>query len=207
MTDRKNLIVRLDLGEIEAIRAAPGAIRVVITNAQDVCCVHSAVICDAAIALGGTQDGQRNLLRAATAALPDNVIYDRFQGAFIDRFGVDPVNGSFTANAYDAAWLMALGSVWATYHGDGLLGADGKHEVTGVNIARGLRKTAGADSTTAIRFIRTEWPSAVSQFMAGREIDVTGVAGDHDWDLSSEEAPGPTTLFQRDADGNFKPAE
>ncbi len=52
-------------------------------------------------------------------------------------------------------------------------------------------------------FIKTELPGGLAQFMAGRSIDVTGASGKHDWDLSTEEAPGPTALYQADAEGNL----
>jgi branched-chain amino acid transport system substrate-binding protein len=137
---------------------------------------------------------------AATAEPPPSFVYNSYRDAFRERYDVDPHDSSFTANAYDAMWLMALGATWATFNGDGALD-DGRHEVDGLNITRGLRKTTGGMSE--IRFIRTEWPGGVAQFMAGRAIDVIGASGNHDWDLRSEEAPGPTALFQADAQGNL----
>jgi len=136
---------------------------------------------------------------AATVDLPDSFVNTSFNDTFIDRYDADPRDFSFTANAYDAVWLAALGAVWATYHGDGEEDAAGHREVDGTSVARGLRRTAGGEAE--IHFVKTEWPSGVAQLMAGSLIDVTGASGSHEWDPVTEEAPGPTALIRIDPEG------
>ena len=56
---------------------------------------------------------------------------------------------------------------------------------------------------TEIQFVATEWPGGLIQFMAGNSIDVTGASGNHEFDPDTEEAPGPTVLFQASKDKTF----
>jgi branched-chain amino acid transport system substrate-binding protein len=142
---------------------------------------------------------------SADAVHPTSFVYNSYSDLFIERYGFDPDRASFTANAYDAMWLMALGAAWATYQGDGPVDEAGRHRVDGLNIARGLRKTTGG--SVQVEFINTNWPTGLVQFTAGRAIDAVGAAGNHDWHLDTEEADGPTALFQADADGVFAEIE
>jgi branched-chain amino acid transport system substrate-binding protein len=88
--------------------------------------------------------------------------------------GEDPTAATFSQHAYDAAWLALYGSAWSRLRENG---------VTGLGIARGLRKVSGGGSPTAI--IPSSWPTVVTAFRGGNAVNLSGASGELDFDPST----------------------
>ncbi|WP_428261165.1 ABC transporter substrate-binding protein [Haliangium sp.] len=136
--------------------------------------------------LQGTSDEATNpaLLPKIRATRPEprtraDATFDNFVGAYTDKF---PDGGNaediFTANAFDAAWVVALGVAWAHYQ---------ENEITGLGVARGLRKLSNKDGMTANLGSSSGWSTAQQQFRSGRAININGASGSLDFSLEDEE--------------------
>lgn len=141
-------------------------------------------------------------VRAARPVVRDTSEYGSFRSAFMSSFGYQPSRSTFTAQAYDAVWLMAAGAVWAIEQGDDTIAdtASGLPVIRGEDIARGMRKTS---TGTAVSFVPTDWARIISQFSAGRSIDVTGAAGNYDFNLGDEQAPADAEIVVGSENGSF----
>lgn len=125
-------------------------------------------------------------VRAANQSVPtDTFPYDTFSAQFMQRFGTDPVDATFSPHSYDAVWLSALGSVWS-YHRTG--------KVNGLGIAQGIRQTVGGPTTH--EFTASGWGSAALKFKDGSRIDVVGASGKLDFDPNTEETMSGVELLQ-----------
>lgn len=142
-----------------------------------------------------------DLLRDAAAAEPlfarvrgtapariEGRTYDAFQSAYTAEYSEAASDFSFTAHAYDAAWITLLGAEWA-----GLQEGD----LSGRSIARGLRQlSAGVP-------IRLEGPvlaEARERFRLGESIDVEGASGALDFAPSNEETAAAVEVWTIAAD-------
>jgi len=133
-------------------------------------------------------------VRGTRQALRDqsvDLVYASFLAAYASEYGEDASRFSFTANAYDAGWLLAYGAAWAVFQEPAL---------TGVGIARGLRHlSAGAP----IEARSTEWGKVVESFREGKSVDVRGASGDLDYDPATEETSGDIETW-RIEDGEIR---
>ena len=130
---------------------------------------------------------------APASARPNDATYKLFADRFITAYSTDPGQYSFTAHAYDAMYLVALGSAYAVGNDAG-----NPQPVTGPRIAEGLTKLTPATGQTA-----TSYPLGSTQFTAAREalragnvIDVRGASGELNFNNESGEAPSPYELFK-----------
>ncbi|HEY8428450.1 MAG TPA: ABC transporter substrate-binding protein [Sandaracinaceae bacterium] len=125
-------------------------------------------------------------IRGTRPRLPSGPVYDVFRSRYQTVFRDDPAAYSFTAHAYDAAWLVLYGIAWASAQEDG---------ISGRNIARGLRRVS-----SGARFDIT--PSAFQQIVAafarGESVDVSGASGALDYDPSTEETAGAFEIWTVD---------
>lgn len=129
-------------------------------------------------------------IRATVQVLPkSSVTYVTFASQHMRRFaGEDPGQTTFVANSYDALWIAALGSVWANrQEGD----AD-HNRITGLNIARGIRRLVPADqpNPSTVTFTGGGWAQGVSKFGLGERVDAVGASSSLDFNLSDEELMG-----------------
>lgn len=131
-------------------------------------------------------------------------VLDNFVASFTARTGTDPLRSTFTAHAYDAAWLLSLSLVFATAEGEDAAAEteSGYPVIAGGDVARGLRNTGAG---TMLEFRPSEWTTGVSQFSQGRTVDVVGAASDYNWDFSIEEAPGMVEVVIGTDAGTFAP--
>ncbi len=114
-----------------------------------------------------------------------DLVYASFIAAYATKFnGQDVRNFSFAANAYDAAWLVVYGAAWALFQEDGL---------TGLNIARGLRRVSDGES---IDVRQGGWVSVQQAFGEGRSIDVAGASGPIDYDPDTEETAADIEVWE-----------
>lgn len=113
-----------------------------------------------------------------------DLVYAGFIAAYTAEYGADVRPFSFTANAYDAAWLVAYGAAWAIYQ-------DG--EVRGQTIAQGLRKVSGG---TEVDIVPTSWNLVKQSFQSGQAVDVEGASGQLDYDPATEETSAPIEIWE-----------
>lgn len=124
-------------------------------------------------------------LRGTRPAPQSGLVYDAFLGSFAAAFGGDDASRfSFTAHAYDAAWLVLLGASWASLQEDA---------VTGSTIARGMRRLSGG---TPLPLRSDSWAAARDRFRLGERVDVTGASGELDFDPQTEETSAPIEVFR-----------
>jgi branched-chain amino acid transport system substrate-binding protein len=123
-------------------------------------------------------------IRGSRPAVASGPLFDSFSAAYALEFDSNPAASGFTANSYDAAWLVLYGAVWGAFQ-------DG--EVTGQTIARGLRKLSDGD-TVQIR--SSGWPDVLDHFETGETIDVNGASGSLNYDPANEETSAPIELWE-----------
>lgn len=138
--------------------------------------------------------------RAASALFPrvrgtapapiEGTTYDAFQSSYTAEYDRNANAFSFTAHAYDAAWLTLLGALW------GELQEQGSFE--GRSLARGLRRLSG---TGPVPLEGAVLELARSRFRIGEGIDIDGASGALDYDESSEETTASIEVWTIAADG------
>lgn len=120
---------------------------------------------------------------APAQARPGDPVYQLFVQRFRSQYGADPGQFSFTAHAYDAMYLVALGAAYAA-------GPDvnNPRNITGALLAEGLTKVTPAASTTAPAYNlgSTSFNAARDQLRAGSVINVRGASGELDFDDNGE---------------------
>ena len=89
---------------------------------------------------------------------------------------------SYTAQAFDASWLVVMGHAWALAQ---------RGAVSGVNIARGMRQVSAGEP---VQIRPTNWNLVKAEFSAGNSIDVEGASGQLDFDERGETS-GPVDVW------------
>ena len=107
-----------------------------------------------------------------------DLVYASFIAAYSSEYGEDVRQFSFTANAYDAAWLLSYASAWSLFQ---------EGELSGIGMARGLRRMSSGNEIEARP---TTWNAVVESFRAGLSVDISGASGDLDYDPATEETSG-----------------
>ncbi len=116
---------------------------------------------------------------------------DKFKSEFESEYGTLPDNNA--AHFYDGTWLSLYGISWAIQH-RGIL--DGKE------VATGLRQLSGDVNPIAI----DAWSLGSNELSQGKQINLRGVTGELDYDLTTEELSGTIELWKIGASRNcFKP--
>ncbi len=129
-------------------------------------------------------------VRGTAPSSPDNLIYDAFVAAFSAEYGDDATSSGFTAYAFDASWLAIYGTAWSWFQ---------EGEITGLGVARGLRRVADSAWSAAegepLPIRPTSWSTVVATFEEGTAIDVDGTSGALDFDPATEETTNPIDLW------------
>jgi branched-chain amino acid transport system substrate-binding protein len=107
-----------------------------------------------------------------------DLVYAAFLAAYSGEYGEDVRAFSFTANSYDAAWLLVYGSAWALLN---------ESVIDGPGIAKGLRRLSAGQS---IEIRPSTWNQVRQKFEAGESIDIEGASGNLDYDSLTEETSG-----------------
>jgi branched-chain amino acid transport system substrate-binding protein len=130
-------------------------------------------------------------VRGVAPALPQGDLYDAFAADFAAEYdGADVGASAYAGYAWDATWLVLMGTAWSGLEEGGF---------TGLGTARGLRQiSAGSD----ILLGADSWSSARAVFARGESFDVAGVSGALDYDASSEETSSRIDLWGIDAEGD-----
>lgn len=133
-------------------------------------------------------------IRGTRPAPISGFVYDAFLAAFSSAYpGMNAQDFTFTAQAYDAAWLVLYGAAFAIL---------GEGELSGTNIARGLRRISSGEATN---LVSSQWGNARTAFRAGQTLDVAGASGSLDYNPTTEETTSDievwTISFCDDAPG------
>lgn len=122
-------------------------------------------------------------IRGTRPSLPTGQVYDYFAASYATTYGEDVSEYSYTAQSYDAAWMLAYGIAWSFYQEDIL---------TGTSIARGLRRLSDG---TPVEVRPLSWNEAKANFKAGLGIDLNGTSGSLDYDPATEETTAPIDVW------------
>ncbi|OJH34401.1 ABC transporter substrate-binding protein [Cystobacter ferrugineus] len=141
---------------------------------------------DVAVLANGTASAQAQGFYGTAPAQGTGQAFRAFQSSFKDRFNKDPSAYAYTSNAYDAMYLLALGSAYA----QGTSGA-----VTGPKLAEGLTKLSSAQNSP-VQLTSSSFTSLASELAAGRSVNVDGASGPLDFNNDTGEAPSPVELWQ-----------
>lgn len=129
--------------------------------------------------------------RPAPANEQRNIVFRNFKAQYAAEYNQEDISKlSYTANTYDATWLLMYGSAWAQFRHGGA--------ITGENIARGLRRVS---SGQRIEIDPGSWDRVLQQFSAGASIDVFGASGSLDYDPKTEETTSDVEIWQVPVDG------
>ncbi|MGZ3459321.1 MAG: ABC transporter substrate-binding protein [Archangium sp.] len=113
--------------------------------------------------------------------------FSTFQSRFQDKYNKNPADYSYTANAYDAMYLMALSAAYAQ---------GTANEVTGVKMAEGLTQVSSGTSGTNTQLTNSNFTYLSAELSASRSVNVEGASGHLDFDATTGEAPAPMELWQ-----------
>ncbi|MFP2910644.1 ABC transporter substrate-binding protein [Pyxidicoccus sp. 3LFB2] len=130
---------------------------------------------------------------APAQARPGADVYRQFANRFQAAYGKDPGQFSFTAHAYDAMYMVALGAAYAA-------GPDASkpQPITGTRIAEGLTRVTPAAGVSAPAFNLgfNDFISARAAIRTGTVINIKGASGELDFDNETGEAPSEYELWR-----------
>jgi len=136
--------------------------------------------------------------------LGEEFAYKTFLASYQGEYGEKASDFSFTAQAYDASWLVIYGSAWSLFWSG---------EVNGRGIAQGMRKVScqsdGATkpcSATSLDVIASNWVGVVESFRTGTAVEIRGASGDLNYDLATEETQAAIEVWIVGSDGSVGPA-
>jgi len=124
------------------------------------------------------------VIRGTRPAPSSGPVYDAFITRYAAEFtGEDARTASFTAQSWDAAWMIFAGAAWAR-------STDRPYDAD--SLARGLRRLS---SGTPVDFGSGALMSLETAFAGGGGVDVRGASGALDYDPVSEETTAPIQLW------------
>ena len=97
--------------------------------------------------------------------------------------GEDPTAATFSDHSYDAGWLALYGSAWSLLQ---------EQKVSGLGIARGLRRVSAGAATN---IIPSSWPSVVNAFRNGMSVNLSGASGEIDFDPNERNVTAPVEIW------------
>ena len=127
---------------------------------------------------------------------PESFVYPQFTESYRNEYdGEDVTAFSFTAHAFDAAWLLFYATAWSSFQ------PPGEH-----GIAPGLRQVSapGIHTDDQIQLREDKWLSAVNAFRSGTAIDVRGASGELDFEPDTEETSAPVDVWIVGTDGSIE---
>ncbi len=123
-------------------------------------------------------------VRGTKPGLPTGNVYEQFRASFNAAYSEEANAYSFVAHAYDAAWLVFLGSAWAQKNAT----------LGGLGIARGLRHVVATGSPVPL--LPTSWHQLSEALASDESVNLTGASGSLDYDPDTEETTGPIDIWQ-----------
>jgi branched-chain amino acid transport system substrate-binding protein len=113
-----------------------------------------------------------------------DTVYETFLAEYEVEYETEIADQVFTANSYDAAWMLAAGALWAVRQENG--------NVTGTSIAKGLRKLSSGPEVIVSRI---GWSELRSSFEQGNSVNIQGASGALDYDPGTEETESPIQIW------------
>ncbi|MBK9368017.1 MAG: ABC transporter substrate-binding protein [Deltaproteobacteria bacterium] len=128
-------------------------------------------------------------VRGTGPSVPAGTVYDAFKASYVAAWQDDASAYSYTAHAYDAAWMLIYGFAWAEYQEDGL--------ASGLTLARGLRKLSapGVTAEDQVPVRPSSWNEVKASFSDGAAVNLLGASGQLDYDPVTEETTGPIDVW------------
>lgn len=127
----------------------------------------------------------------APASARDEATFKQFSAGLKAAFpGADPTLYSFLAHAYDAAYVGALGTVYA---------ANQKPDYDGRDVAAGI---ASLISGNEVEIGPVSWPMAKQALIDSGQLDVIGISGELDFDPTLGEGPAPIEVWLVNSTGD-----
>jgi branched-chain amino acid transport system substrate-binding protein len=123
-------------------------------------------------------------VRGTKPGLPTGNVYEQFRASFNAAYSQEANDYSFVAHAYDAAWMVFLGSAWAQKNAT----------LGGLGIARGLRHVVPTGS--AVPLLPSSWSQLSEALASDESVNLTGASGSLDYDPDNEETTGPVDIWQ-----------
>lgn len=102
-------------------------------------------------------------LKGTGPATPSGATFGLFEQAYLSQWGVDPKDSNFSANAYDAAYLVAIAAAATT-----------GHVPTGRELSTGMQMVLSTG--TALRVGSTDYLQAVAAMQSGG-VRLSGASG------------------------------
>ncbi len=136
--------------------------------------------------LSGAADAVFSRVRGTRPSAASGPVYSAFQAAYAAEFGGDVSVFSFTAHAYDAAWLVLYGMAYASFSSD---------EIRGPTIAQGLRRVSDP-AGEVVELRASQWRTAVQAFRSESTLNVNGASGTLDFDPATEETSAPIEVWR-----------
>ncbi len=125
-------------------------------------------------------------------AVPSGDRYDAFAAAYAGAYdGQSAGDSSYSAYAYDAAWLTIYGATWALAEEGGLTGQHAANGLTHLSAKGGEEIATGPVS----------WLQLQAEFAKGTDVNVVGASGELDYDPDTEETTGPIEVWGIDRVG------
>jgi branched-chain amino acid transport system substrate-binding protein len=119
-------------------------------------------------------------------AVPSGDEYDAFAAAYAGMYpGQSAEASSYSAYAYDAAWLAMYGASWASAQ---------EPQLDGQGAANGLRHISAEDKEV-LTVGPGSWNQVQAQLESGTSINVRGASGELDYDPATEETSGPIEVW------------
>jgi branched-chain amino acid transport system substrate-binding protein len=112
------------------------------------------------------------------------VAYGLFRNSFLTRYNADPNLYAYTANAYDAMFLLTVAAAHADASGD----------VRGPKMVEALGRVSSS-TARSYQLTPANFTTIVSELNAGGSVNVEGASGKLDFDANGESA-APIELWQ-----------
>ena len=134
----------------------------------------------------GTRPAPRNSGANPALTTPIDTNFALFVSRYLNQFGEDVEQFSFTAHSFDAAFMVSSAFAWAHFNED---------EINGQTMAKGLRQISSGNESEPI-----QWSSIVNSFEQGNPVDLVGVSGDIDFNETTELTVSPIEIWEVDDD-------
>ena len=116
---------------------------------------------------------------------PSDYVYASFVAGYRAEYGGEnPTAATYSAHAYDAAWLALYGAAWSALR---------TGQVTGPG--HGARPAAPRRGATPTPMLPSSWKAALAALRAGRSLDLRGASGELDYDLATRAPSGAIEIW------------
>lgn len=139
-----------------------------------------------------TDTARLEAARGTLPGAPASPALNTFRARYQSRYDSDPLQQSFTAHAYDAAFCTGLAHAWA-------LGSGGGGKLSGASLAVGLGKLYDSAYPNKPHPLEpTEFSPMRKTLLEGKAIDVDGASGPLDFDPATGEAASSVEIWRID---------